>query len=467
MLLASLSTPPQATTPSPIYRVKDNSGGPSSPLLSTLTESSKDRSASSSADAPYKSFRVTLDDPCHKVLPAALKKYKINDDWRLYALFICYGTTERCLSYDEKPLLLFQKLKESKQSPVFMLRHIRDVKSPIAIASAKAEARKTADENKGMTHTKNGLVSKVLGSKASASNERTNEETYIDSPPGQPRISGPASQIADSSIGSANVDTYAVSIYPYVSEREDEFDVSVGDTFVVKSKAKGWWIVQRDGKASGQADVVGIVKNADGTSKNGGEIQSGWVPAGCLLETKQPLSSIVPSIQQRVTSPHTPNDGTFSNQQQRSPMSPANATDDDNNNTPRPSSSLASAMATAPIPPSLITSTSTPGILLMDYNSPEENFHLKKDTRLRVFKRYNHWSYCVDVGAGYSRAWLPSWYIGKVGNRSNSAKHAASTSIDANGSNNSNVAPSIAPSTTSTSSTSASKGGIFGGIDLL
>jgi hypothetical protein len=45
----------------------------------------------SSADNPYKSFRVTLEDPCYKVLPAALKKYKINDDWRQYALFICYG----------------------------------------------------------------------------------------------------------------------------------------------------------------------------------------------------------------------------------------------------------------------------------------------------------------------------------------------------------------------------------------
>lgn len=31
---------------------------------------------------------------------------------------------ERCLSYDEKPLLLFQKLKETGHKPVFMLRHI-------------------------------------------------------------------------------------------------------------------------------------------------------------------------------------------------------------------------------------------------------------------------------------------------------------------------------------------------------
>jgi len=66
---------------------------------STQRESREDKPSSSSSragsaiDNPYKSFRVTLDDPCHKVLPAALKKYKINDDWRQYALFICYGTT--------------------------------------------------------------------------------------------------------------------------------------------------------------------------------------------------------------------------------------------------------------------------------------------------------------------------------------------------------------------------------------
>ena len=58
-----------------------------------------ERSATqSSADNPYRSFRVTLEDPCYKVLPAALKKYKINDDWRQYALFICYGNTGALLS---------------------------------------------------------------------------------------------------------------------------------------------------------------------------------------------------------------------------------------------------------------------------------------------------------------------------------------------------------------------------------
>jgi protein STE50 len=39
-----------------------------------------------------KTFKVSLEDPAWKVLPAALRKYKINnDDWQNYAMFICYG----------------------------------------------------------------------------------------------------------------------------------------------------------------------------------------------------------------------------------------------------------------------------------------------------------------------------------------------------------------------------------------
>jgi bZIP factor len=40
-----------------------------------------------------KSFKVSLEDPTWKVLPAALKKYRINNDnWENYAMFICYGS---------------------------------------------------------------------------------------------------------------------------------------------------------------------------------------------------------------------------------------------------------------------------------------------------------------------------------------------------------------------------------------
>lgn len=41
-----------------------------------------------------KSFKVSLEDPTWKVLPAALKKYRIhNDTWQNYAMFICYGSS--------------------------------------------------------------------------------------------------------------------------------------------------------------------------------------------------------------------------------------------------------------------------------------------------------------------------------------------------------------------------------------
>lgn len=95
---------------------------------STPTPSASSRSESRNTDsaAPsveiFKSFRVSMDDPCHKVLPAALKKYNINADWRQYALYIVYGDQERCLALDEKPLILFKQLDKEGRKPMFMLR---------------------------------------------------------------------------------------------------------------------------------------------------------------------------------------------------------------------------------------------------------------------------------------------------------------------------------------------------------
>ncbi|KAI9502939.1 hypothetical protein GGI25_003213 [Coemansia spiralis] len=75
----------------------------------------------------YKSFRISADDPCSTILPHALKKYHINDSWHNYTLCIQYGQSskgkiERVLSLDEKPLHLFQQLKDSGESPVFVLK---------------------------------------------------------------------------------------------------------------------------------------------------------------------------------------------------------------------------------------------------------------------------------------------------------------------------------------------------------
>ncbi|KAI0904196.1 protein kinase regulator Ste50 [Ustulina deusta] len=70
----------------------------------------------------FKSFRVSMDDPCYKVLPAALKKYQINAPWDQYALYIVYGDQERCLGLEEKPLILFKQLDKEGKKPMFMLR---------------------------------------------------------------------------------------------------------------------------------------------------------------------------------------------------------------------------------------------------------------------------------------------------------------------------------------------------------
>ncbi len=72
----------------------------------------------------FKSFRVSMDDPCFKVLPAALKKYNINAPWEQYALYIVYGDKERCLGMEEKPLILFKQLDKEGKKPMFMLRKI-------------------------------------------------------------------------------------------------------------------------------------------------------------------------------------------------------------------------------------------------------------------------------------------------------------------------------------------------------
>jgi hypothetical protein len=63
-----------------------------------------------------------MEDPCYKVLPAALKKYNINAPWEHYALYIVYGDQERCLQLDEKPLILFKQLDKEGKKPMFMLR---------------------------------------------------------------------------------------------------------------------------------------------------------------------------------------------------------------------------------------------------------------------------------------------------------------------------------------------------------
>ncbi|KAJ7132134.1 protein kinase regulator [Mycena epipterygia] len=409
------------------------------------------KTARTDSSETLKSFKVSLEDPTWKVLPAALKKYRINNDnWENYAMFICYGSTgnriERCLSYDEKPLLLFQKLKDAKKNPVFMLKHIKDIRSPIAVAQQKHAARKASSiMSNGTATTSNatlGHTAKAPSTStrplnrppklevdlaASAGASAPGIATAMSPAPGWPELgmmspSVERSTSADEALGSSahhlststsatgstlvansnggheslkrgNSDpsevtpnssremppvsssgvSYAVAIYPYMAEQEDEFDVVVGDTFIILSRARGWWVVQRDPTGSGVVDTD-IVKQ-------------GWVPAGCLLETNVPVASAIAE---------------------------ATAAKGSNSGSSNSESPPGTPVSNTPILPLSIISTSFPGIALTDYKKKgEEELDLVKDDALRVFKRYNHWSYAVKEEGG-DRGWVPSWFIGKV-----------------------------------------------------
>ncbi|KIY69222.1 hypothetical protein CYLTODRAFT_430557 [Cylindrobasidium torrendii FP15055 ss-10] len=341
-------------------------------------------------------FKVSLDDPTHKVLPAALKKYKINNDnWEDYAMFICFGSQgnriERCLSYDEKPLLLFQKLKDAKKNPVFMLKHIKDIRSPIVVAQQKHAARKASSIASGegtvQASTKPARPTvTVRPPQLEVTAPQSNwPDIAIASPlvehpqdglvaphsavtQASPSLNGGGEHKAESShsgreiLPSSGV-SYAVAIYPYMAEQDDEFDVVVGDTFIIVSRARGWWVVQRDPNGSGVMDTD--------VSKHG------WVPAGCLLETNVPVASAIAE---------------------------ARSTTGGN----------VTGASKMPILPLSIISTSFPGIALMEYKRKgEEELDLYTNDLLRVFKRYNHWSYAVKEDGG-DRGWVPSWFIGKV-----------------------------------------------------
>ncbi|KAF9101813.1 Adaptor for signal transduction [Mortierella sp. AM989] len=262
----------------------------------------------------FRSFRISQDDPCYKVLPAALKKYKINDDWRQYALFICYGNTERILTYNEKPLLLMKQLKENNESPVFMLKHIKQMKSPAVNAPSPPNSfppRKSTDlMNKelpmppefvaGATLTSgatlgstNGNANSSLHRSGTSASMRTSSKTASSTsasttpttlgsfsmptiPPSAATLSNmnprseASSTLSSSTIVGPKPENYvqetveasgtAVALYAWEAKRDDELTVKVGDVFKIKSKGHGWWVVQRDD-------------------------QIGWIPASILSES--------------------------------------------------------------------------------------------------------------------------------------------------------------------------------------
>lgn len=206
-----------------------------------------------------RSFGVSVDAFTWKVLPAALERYGIGSkNWPTYAMFICYDSDtnsqgdpqkQRCLSYDEKPLQLWIRLRNAGKHPAFVLKHIDDIKSPIAvIRQRQAERQATSTES----------YASDLDNAGSDVKDAT--DTAHSNVRGSPIP-------AESIIGAS----YAVAIFPYWAVAPDELDIKLDDAFIVLSRAEGWWMVQRD--------------NSRSRTVNGYPGQRGWVPSGALLET--------------------------------------------------------------------------------------------------------------------------------------------------------------------------------------
>ncbi|KAI9375605.1 hypothetical protein BJX61DRAFT_102588 [Aspergillus egyptiacus] len=132
MLASRTYTQPASTRSLHDHHDDNQSSSRTNPTPTSASRDIPSRSESrAGGDTPsveiFKSFRVSVDDPCYKVLPAALKKYNINGDWKQYALYIVYGDQERCLGLEERPLILFKQLEKEGRKPMFMLRKQQQV----------------------------------------------------------------------------------------------------------------------------------------------------------------------------------------------------------------------------------------------------------------------------------------------------------------------------------------------------
>ncbi|QRW03221.1 mitogen activated protein kinase kinase kinase [Ceratobasidium sp. AG-Ba] len=173
-----------------------SSAGNTNSASNVLVQHAKRRPGDQRRDANLqKKFKFEFDGPCWRVLSAALKNDNIEDVWWNYALFVCDSSIDLCVVYDENPLFYLQKLKNAKETPVFVLRHIKDIPSPIVIAQMRASQ-----------HTTRHNLPEV---------PTTDEESTATSPRQREGVVYP------------KTNSYAIAIYPYMAKLDDEFDVTM------------------------------------------------------------------------------------------------------------------------------------------------------------------------------------------------------------------------------------------------
>ncbi|KAL2911526.1 hypothetical protein HK105_209015 [Polyrhizophydium stewartii] len=284
-------------------------------IITSFTSGSSKSSSSKSQGREtesYKSIRVHLNDTCAKLLPEVLAKYKLQDeDWRQYALFIQFRNAERCLSFNERPLYLVNQLREGDETPEFSIRHIKQVNTPgVRISTLEPEALQAAPQGEGLA-----------GHDAAAPSSAT--------PNGkQDGFGDPAN---------------AVAIFEYTAQRADEFDVAIGDQFTIIARDTGWFVVEKAGRR-------------------------GWVPAGCLLESRGSEGGQIDT-----------------------------------------------------------QDLNQPGMALFDYekNSPNE-LTIRKGDALVVHRKYQHWLLAECNG---DQGWVPSCYVAVSGSLDSAKKLGSSLAL--------------------------------------
>jgi hypothetical protein len=80
--------------PQPRFSPSDKHPNQRLPTDSPTSLRNTPKASKPKASEHLKSDRVTIEDPTWKVLPAALKKFKVdNGNWQDYSMFICHGPT--------------------------------------------------------------------------------------------------------------------------------------------------------------------------------------------------------------------------------------------------------------------------------------------------------------------------------------------------------------------------------------
>ncbi|KIY69194.1 hypothetical protein CYLTODRAFT_442807 [Cylindrobasidium torrendii FP15055 ss-10] len=321
----------------------------SSPASKASGSSTIGRSNHADLDPKTLKHRVTNHDLTATVIRGALQKHHVNnaseDD---YVLSISYdvedGRVERCLSWDEKPLAVFEAFKAKSKDPVFKLALAKDRPSPRRLA--RKAARLLDKSTSGAGSTANDLP-------AQTSVETTQTAT-------------PAPQIEDGPLPKA--EGYGLAIHPYDAPREGEFSVAPGDMFIILSRENPKWMtVQRD------TDGKGICTRAS---------VKAVIPAGCVLETSVPLAAAMTEAR---SSYGTHNSTTLVGA----------------------SVSVVPPVLPSSIVSKATKGVALKDFRGAKVNKDDEELELMKDDVVHVYKKYHHWVYVIKENGdrGWVPSW--------------------------------------------------------------